>query len=339
MFLRILTATLFLVLLNAQNLVFAMAYPDYEESIEIYVNISETSCSVTPIFEFVGAGGPFSPLEFENETGFVGLVATAERSRYGNYTEVRVDLDASKIANEARGKRIADTIRRRFEKLFGIYLPFNRSEGLEYFSYYYKIDFPWIEEFGDLLLRQGSRGFGELLTPSLLTENVRISFRLLDFGDGYEWLTTVVVLHQMDFSVAPGQEYTISLRETTEHSSPIKSAPEASSSILGIHIFVEPIGYILVPIETVPQMERSQQQSPRLFIFRYSDTNISVDDLSIRFRISSSGFIDPVTIVLAVVFLLTAALLVTELASRKKRRRWPFDRIIQASIHQRSGNS
>jgi len=326
MFRRCYIAVVLITLFGTQNCTLVAAEPEYKETIEFFVDFSEMKCSVSVLFTFFGASFPLSPWEFADEPSFLAIRASTECTRYGNYTEIMVELNSSGIASEAQGRLVADALASKLEDFSGLSIPLNRSlDRFDRVAYYYRSEFPATDKFGDVFLRQEMGGFGDILAPPLLNENVRMSFQLIELGDSYVWMASVT-LHPADFEVVSGEEYIISLKEMTGYTGLILPTPKASSSILRLIVDQNSAGYVLIPLGSVPDMAMTQQ-TPRLVTFHRGIAGTSVDDLSLRFKIVPSTTISPTIIVLAIVFSLAAALLVTELIIRKKRRevwRGPF---------------
>ena len=327
MFRRCCIAVIVVTLFGTQNSTLVGAEPEYNETIEFFVDLSEMKCSVSVLFRFIGAGFPLSPSEFVGESGFLAIRASTVCSRDDNYTEIVVELNSSRIASKAQGRLIADALAHKLEALFESSIPLNHSlDRLDHVVYRYRSEFPATDKFADVLLRQEMEGFGDILAPTLLDENVSISFQLLELRDSSVWMASVG-LYLAGFGVVSGEEYIISLKEMTGYTGLIEPKPQASSSILRLNVDQNSAGYVLIPLGSVPDMAM-KQQTPRLVTFHTDITGTSADDLSIRFKIVPSTTISPIIIALAIVFSLAAALLVTELIMRKKRRevwRSPFE--------------
>ena len=215
MLIRFYIAIMVIALFATQNSTLVAAEPEYNETIEFFVDFSEMKCSVSVLFTFFGASFPLSPWEFADEPSFLAIRASTECTRYGNYTEIVVELNSSGIASEAQGRLVADALASKLEDFSGLSIPFNRSlDRFDRVAYYYRSEFPATDRFGDVFLRQEMGGFGDILSQRLLDGNVRMSFQLIELGDSYVWLTSVT-LYPADFEVVSGEEYTTSLKELT----------------------------------------------------------------------------------------------------------------------------
>ena len=292
-------ALLLLVLLGTQGLVSAMGEFQYRESIRVWVNFYGMTCSVMFNLGFDGVEGPVPASEFLDEPSFMGMTVSIGYHGDGEVTSVSVMLNGSKITEE-QGYRIARDLKRKIEKAFNLYLPYKETQG-SFDTLYHDFEVeecPPRGEIANLLGNSLTQGFGQVVIPLLTSRNVTVDFWLLE-----SWTSTIRYSHER-FNIVLDQEYTISLKEMTGYSGTIRSSPEASHSTLRVN-FLIPKGARLEIIEAAPpQMAITQEQTEANL---YADvTGLSIDDLSIRFKMVRGELIDPAALG---IFLIQAAMI------------------------------
>ena len=256
------------------------------ESIWVWVDFHGMTCSVMFNFGFDGVEGPVPASEFLDEPSFIGMTVFFVYHGDGETARVSVMLNSSKITEE-QGYRIAKDLKRKIEKALNLYLPYEQTSGyLDTLYYEYEVeDCPPREEIANLLRTSLPQGFGQVAILLLTSRNVTVDFWLWE-----SWTTTIRYSHER-FNIVLDQEYTIDLKEMTGYSDAIRSSPGASHSTLRVNFFI-PRGVRLQIIEAAPpQMAITQGQEG---VNLHADvTGLSVDDISIRFKMVRGDLIDP----------------------------------------------
>lgn len=296
---------------------------EYEECISLDVRPYNGWVGIE--FIFTNVSGPLDISDFASEPSFIMITVVGTRSLDDNRTAVLVILNHTSVGSISQGKLKADILKAKFENLFNISLPYDSNFTFSgSVTYSYKIDeSPTIQKFRDVFLEhKPSQGFGEIVTPALIENDVAISFTLMRVGDSLGWMVGASVIYTNYFEMNLDQEYNISLRELTGYSEAIQSSPESSKSTLNILTSQVNKDYKLISFNTVPSgMDKRKGGSGTVtsFMFEKTITGSSVEDLSIYFKIVSPNYIDPTIIAIAVGIAIVAVLGIAGFIIKKKR--------------------
>ncbi len=259
------------------------------------------------IFVFSGVDGPLDASDFTNEPSFEGMTIGCSYSldNSTDATTIYVSLDTS-VDGVSVGRMKADIMKEKVENHFEIAsLPYTEeSTTNDVTSYTYEInECPDTQKFRDALLQlKPSTGFGQIITPALIGNNVTIYF-ILGMDEGLpEWTIEALIHYPNYFPYSTDREYTVSLKTLAGYSGTIQSSPEASASTLEIYIS-QTKEYQLLSIEATPSQMQMQQHGTAPWLYWTSSRTItgsSVDDLAIHFRLVSPGYMDPITILMLI---------------------------------------
>jgi len=289
-----------------------MREPQYRESIRVWVNFYGMTCSVMFNFGFDGVEGPVPASEFLDEPSFTVITVSIGYRGDREVTSVSVMLNGSKITGK-QGYRIARDLKRKIEKALNLYLPYKETRGsLDTLYYDFEVeDCPPREEIANLLRNSLPQGFGQVVIPLLTSRNVTVDFWL------WESWTTTIRYYPQGFNINLDQEYTISLKEMTGYLGTIRSAREASYSTPNVGVFYIPRDMRLQIIEAAPpQMAITREQTE---VNLYADvTGLSIDDLSIRFKMVRGELIEPAA--LGIILIQAAMMCLAAYVFLRKRR-------------------
>lgn len=302
----------------------------YEEQLSLEVTPQSGDVSLT--FTFTGMTGPFDPQDLLNNS-LVGRV-TISGWRMPTFDEASVFVGLAGI-NVLKGKPIADAIVAEFERVSGLTIPYfgNMTStgpgGDEYPAYSYRIigQFP-IQRFRDIFLEhKPSEGLGTILSPSLFSNYLIMSFDLVRKGNLLEWTIVAQIHYPKYFETRIDGEYAIGLRDLVGYGSKlIQVSPRSSKSTLRILLYQADKEHKIIPLDALPlAMTERREVSPirqgvtTLSFERTISAGERIDDLSIRFRIVSPYYIDPTTIATVSIVVGMAILGLAVFIVRKRR--------------------
>lgn len=294
---------LFIFLLNTPKLFLTAAKPDYEENIQLELNIDALmNCHVMVTFSFNGLSRPLNFYYFQREPSFLGLSINTRYFAGEEFTSVSIDLDGKVSGN--RGKFMADMMVYELEGAFGIS---RLSYGVPssplvtgVLNFAYETNFPATELRNIFLDSLPSQGFARVLTSMLLnSQNYSMLINLGNEGGwSVKWMcdsgTEKLVLYQEQF---------ISLKEITRYSGSIASASISSFSALRTYIIAQIGSEYDLETTVVSPVQMLETREVNGMLTEYSNffdvTGSSVEDLSIILKIVSSGIVATILIVLA----------------------------------------
>ena len=294
---------------------------DYEEW--IFLEVRPWNGQVLLGFVFAGVDGPLDTRDFEVESSFTSILTSATYSPEENRTVVMVSLNSSVIPSVSERELTAEMMKRKFERLFEISLPYSGDfTSDDTVTYSYRTDQCPIQRFREVFLTyKPSEGFGKIVTSSLIEEYVVVSFDLMRKQENLEWTIMATVDYPDFFKMSLGQEYLISLRELTGYSEPVQSSSGSRRSVVSISISQVDRDYRIVSLEAFPsEMEKQEGTYGGVtsFHFEKTITGSSVEDLSVRFGVVSPSYVDPTTIAVAAVAVVVAILCVVGFILKKR---------------------
>jgi hypothetical protein len=337
MFHRLVVVFLIIVLASVNDVPLANADSVYNESLTLYVGFFNMSCSAFVWFNVTSTHGPFDTTEFTSEPSFVSLTVTCypspRLSHFRKYitpsywldynislaTEVVICLSRAQLLSEQQGRLKADAFKSKFEELFKVHLFYDdvrSSSSLGTIYHYYITDIPVIENLWDAFQRQEFQGLSELITSGFDSKQMYITLSLEKHGSSYMWSYQMPYTSSL-FKMELNQEYSISLNEIMGHVGDIRSAPEAYSSNIYLQAPTRIGNRTFIPLETVPSMSRTQDDSERV-TFHVAITGDSVSDVIIRFKIVAAGY--DLTMFCVAVVVVGALLCAVGFAAKRRRR-------------------
>jgi len=303
---------LFILILSTQTVFLTAAESDYAENIRIILEIDPSmNCSTIVWFSFSGLNRPLNLNVFQNEPSFIGLGITALYFTGIESTSVEIDLNGSKVSRD-RGSFIADMMIIELEKDFGIppllhSLPTGFSPGV--LSFAYEKNSTSIELRNIFLDSLPFQGFKQILASMLLKNN---NYQLsIGLGKEGSWFVSFFC-NEGTGKLVRDQEQIFSLKEITDYSGSIVSAPASSSSTLNIGInsqFGKDYTLIVNPVYPTQMIGGYSDGNPQYQYF-FDVTGSSVEDFSISLKVVSSGIVAAVLIVLAQITTLLISIII-----------------------------
>ena len=334
---KICVVFLIVIFLSIQDATLAKAESVYDESLTMIVGLGNMNCSVLILFSVSSSNGPLVPSEFAFDPSFISLTIYSHWNwvtefidnlgkNVSYFTKMQILLNRTRLSDELQGKLAADALKEKLEDLFGSFFFLDEGQSYDRVNYYYIGYFPLGEELWNIFQSQEFQGLSELFSSDLDFRNANpVQLSLDKIGDSYRWSYQINGFGRTLFQMSFDHEYTISLNEILSHVGVISSASTASASNIYIEVFTENANWTFIPLETVPEMSKTQDTSEQI-TFHADFTNSSVDDVRLRFKIIESGD-DLTTIYVAVAILGVLSCIIGFYFLRRRRVKSPEHRL------------
>jgi|GEM_PF-1489554 len=326
---------LFILITSNQPLTFSRAESDYEESIELIIDISDNLPANGDIIIYINL---FSIRRTSNYSSvfkgesFKYINIYCGFRWYENTLSVRVAQDSSSISNIEEDKTIAQRIMERAENVWGTKLSYQghsvgygSSQGEDFNETYYH--YRATEEHSSDKLREilcqycPAEGFGKI--PRLMTfwENVDVYLTLeLDENWNPVWNVDIKMRFDNYFLVKPDQKYSVSFKNLTGYIEHIQSSPEAYHSYLRMSIHDTLYQYML----TAQPLTANMRAGWEFDSFSQDIKGGSIDDLALTFSYiqpSNTRLVITLICMLAtfVAVLISASIIIMKIKNRTAR--------------------